>query len=327
MRAYLRIQQTQAALRASEANFRGVFENNTVGLYRTTPDGRILMANPALLRMLGIEDFASLAQRNLEEDYFNSSYPRSEFKQQIEGQGQVKGLESAWKKEDGEFVYVRESARVIYDQAGKALYYEGTVEDITEQKKAEQAVNLLVDSLKQIARFESPQEIYQLVGQMVHKVIGDGYVFITMSDEQAQTFKGVEKYGFDDTSEALIALLEVDPFSCSYDFKDVSPANLRLFRSTQLEEFTGGLYEITIGKLPKAICEEVERQMGLAGIYVMGFIWKNEHFGTLSILAKSDITPYKEMIETIVNQASVSVKRIQSDQAVRLERDRAQLYL
>ena len=142
VRVYLRIQQTQAALRASETNFRSVFENNTVGLYRTTPDGRILMANPALLRMLGIEDFASLAQRNLEEDYFNSSYPRSEFKQQIESQGEVKGLESAWKKEDGSFVYVRESARVVYDQAGKALYYEGTVEDITERKKAEQAVRL-----------------------------------------------------------------------------------------------------------------------------------------------------------------------------------------
>jgi PAS domain S-box-containing protein len=142
VRAYLRIQQTQVALRASEANFRSVFENNSVGLYRTTPDGRILMANPALLRMLGVEDFASLARRNLEENYFDSSYPRSQFKQQIESQGEVKRLESAWKKEDGSFVYVRETARVVYDQAGKALYYEGAVEDITEQKKAEQAVHL-----------------------------------------------------------------------------------------------------------------------------------------------------------------------------------------
>jgi len=156
--------QAEEALRESEANFRGVFENNTVGLYRTTPEGRILMANPALLHMLGIEDFSGLAQRNLEGDYFNSSYPRSAFKQQIESQGEVKGLESAWKKEDGSYVYVLESARVIYDQAGEALYYEGTVEDITERKKAEQALewerylmNSLMDNFPDTIYFKDAQ--------------------------------------------------------------------------------------------------------------------------------------------------------------------------
>ena len=45
--------ETQQALRESENRFRSLFENTTVGLYRTTPEGHILMANPALLNMLG----------------------------------------------------------------------------------------------------------------------------------------------------------------------------------------------------------------------------------------------------------------------------------
>jgi PAS domain S-box-containing protein len=324
---YLRIQQTQAALRASEANFRSVFENNTVGLYRTTPDGRILMANPALLRMLGIKDFASLAQRNLEEDYFNSSYPRRDFKQQIESQGEVKGLESAWKKDDGSFVYVQESARIVYDQEGKALYYQGTVEDITARRKAEQALQLLVDTQKQIAYLESPQEIYELVGQVVHKMIGDGYVIVIRSDRYQKTFQAVARYGFDELNASILAAGRIDPFSIVFDTKDVSPVNARLLTSTRLEEFTGGVFELTCRKIPQPICSEFERQMNITGIYAIGFAWKEDQFGNLTILSKSDITPYKTMIETIVNQASMAVKRIQSDQAVRLERDRAQLYL
>ncbi len=326
VRAYLRIQQTQAALRASEARFRSVFENNSVGLYRTTPDGRILMANPALLRMLGIEDFADLAQRNLEQDYFNSSYPRSQFKLQIESQGELKALESAWKKEDGSFVYARESAQVVYDQAGKVLYYEGTVEDITEQKKAEQALRLLVDTQKQIAYLESPLEIYQLVGQVVHRMIGDGYVIVFRNDPQNQTFQAIGQYGFDGLFESILAAVKVDPFNLVWNVKDVSAEVVRLFNNSQLAEFTGGIFELTNRKFPQPICAEIEKQMDLSGIYTIGFTWKDDQFGNLVILAKSAIAPYIEMIETIVNQASISIKRIQSDQAVRQERDRAQLY-
>ena len=124
-------------LKQSEERFRGVYENTTIGLYRTTPDGRIVMANPALLRMLGFATFDELAKRNLEESGYEPDYPRAEFRRRIENEGVVAGLESAWTKADGATVWVRESARLVRGDDGAALFYDGTVEDITERRRAE----------------------------------------------------------------------------------------------------------------------------------------------------------------------------------------------
>jgi PAS domain S-box-containing protein len=131
---------SEERLAESEERFRGLFENATVGLYRTTPEGRIIVANPSLVRMLGYSDFKQLSDRNLEENGFEPSYPRLQFIQRIEKKGEIKGLEAAWKRRDGTTIFVRESAQAIRDRDGRVLYYEGTVEDITERKKAEQVL-------------------------------------------------------------------------------------------------------------------------------------------------------------------------------------------
>ncbi len=132
--------QAEVALRTSEERFKSIFENAIMGLYRSTPDGRILMANPALVRMLGYATVEELAQRNLENSGFIQESTRSIFKQQIEREGRVVGLESIWVKRDGSPLFIRESATAIYNEFGNLLYYEGTVEDITGRKQAEEEI-------------------------------------------------------------------------------------------------------------------------------------------------------------------------------------------
>ena len=137
------ITQAKAAARAlaeSEERYRSLFENSTIGMYRTALDGRILMANPTLIRMLGFESFEDLAQGHPEEDGLAATHPRALFKERIEKDGAIHGLETDWKKKDGTTIYVRESATAIRDAGGNALYYEGTVEDITDRRKAEDAL-------------------------------------------------------------------------------------------------------------------------------------------------------------------------------------------
>ncbi len=130
----------EVALRESEERFRSLYENTSVGLYRTTPDGRIIMANPAIVKMLGYDSFEELAQRNLEAEGFEPSYARHFFRKQVEREGEIRMLEAAWRRRDGTTVFVLESARVVCDEAGNVLYYEGTVQDITERKRAEEAL-------------------------------------------------------------------------------------------------------------------------------------------------------------------------------------------
>ncbi len=129
--------QAEEKLIESEERFRSLYENSTIGLYRTSPDGEILMANPALAKMLLFDSPEELCKRNLETEGFKQSYERKEFIERIEKERVVLGKESIWSRKDNTPIYVRESARAISDTNGKTLYYDGTVENITERKEAE----------------------------------------------------------------------------------------------------------------------------------------------------------------------------------------------
>ncbi len=130
--------RTEAALRESEERFRSIFENTPIGLYRTTPDGRILMANPAFCQMLGYTPEA-LGQVNLETEC-RGNYDRAEFKREVEANDVITGREVRWIRPDGSAAIMRESARVVRAPSGELLHYEGIVEDITEGKLAEDLI-------------------------------------------------------------------------------------------------------------------------------------------------------------------------------------------
>ncbi len=132
--------RTQTALLAHEERFRSFIENASVGIYRSTPDGRIVMANPSMVRILGYDSFQEMASRNLEADSHEASYPRREFRETIERAGLLSGWEAAWTRRDGTTVLVRESASVTRDADGRVQYYDGIIEDISGRKKAEQAL-------------------------------------------------------------------------------------------------------------------------------------------------------------------------------------------
>jgi PAS domain S-box-containing protein len=146
------LKRAERALQESEERFKNIFNNALVGLYRTTPDGRILMANPALVRMLGYDSFEELARRNLEEDGFEPQYFRSNFKERVEVNDRVIGLEADWVRRDGTILSIRESAKAIRDEHGNILYYEGTVEDISERKRAEDELRRHRDHLEEMVK-------------------------------------------------------------------------------------------------------------------------------------------------------------------------------
>ncbi len=139
----------EEALKESEQRFRSLYENSIIGFYRTTPDGKILMANPAILEMLGYSTFKELADRNLEDEGYEPTYERSIFIEKIEKEGVVVGFESVWIKKDGTPIYVRENAKAIRDESGKSLYYDGLVENITERRKAEDEIRKLYSATEQ----------------------------------------------------------------------------------------------------------------------------------------------------------------------------------
>ena len=143
--------RAEESLRSAEVRFRSIFENTVIGLYRTTPDGRILMANPALIKMMGCRSFKELANFNVEKNGFDPSTPRSIFKERIKKEGRIIGLEFAWRRPNGTKLFVSESAFAVKDAKGKILYYEGTAQDITQRKEAEGKLMLYQQQLRSLA--------------------------------------------------------------------------------------------------------------------------------------------------------------------------------
>ncbi len=159
----------EGALRESEARFRTIFEQSTIGIYRTTPSGEIIMANPAMVRMLGYETFEELARRSLSRDGYEPEYPRSGFINRMERAGRVDGMEAAWKKRDGTTIYVRESARAVRDENGCIRYFDGTVEEVTRRRLAEQ--KLQAERRRLLSIFDGLDAVIYVCDPDTHEIL------------------------------------------------------------------------------------------------------------------------------------------------------------
>lgn len=183
-------------LRESEERFRSIYENSTIGLYRTTPDGKILLANNTLVKMLGYDSFDELKKRNLEEEGFEPTYERKIFIDKIEKEGEVLGLESAWIRKDGKVIYVRESARAVKDSNGKTLYYDGTVEDVTERKLMEEKLRVLYRSIE-----KSPVAVIITDKSGIIEYVNDKFCELTSYLEEEILGQELSDFITDDTEE------------------------------------------------------------------------------------------------------------------------------
>jgi len=129
------LRTARISLRATENQYHELFLNSPIGIYRTSLDGRILMANPAILRMLGYDTFEELATRNLETE--GLAEKRDRWKALVESSEELSGHETVWVHRDGSPIWVRETARAMRSETGQVLWYEGCVEDISAQRSAE----------------------------------------------------------------------------------------------------------------------------------------------------------------------------------------------
>ena len=148
----LRLAEQQLA--DAEARYRALVENAVEGMFRTTPDGRFLMANRALAVMLGYETVDQLlaARPNVEHGHYVRPEERARFKRLLDVQGLVKGFEYEAFRCDGTTIWLRDHVRAVPDANGAILYYEGTVEDVTARRRSEQLLDLRARQQAAVAR-------------------------------------------------------------------------------------------------------------------------------------------------------------------------------
>jgi diguanylate cyclase (GGDEF)-like protein/PAS domain S-box-containing protein len=121
----------------AEIRYRSLFNGLPIGLYRTTPGGRVLDANPAMVQMLGFPSRDALLASQVSAVYVNEA-ERDAWCAEIERRGVVVAAELEMRRPDGTQLWIRDTARLIRGPNGEALYFEGAAEDITEPKRLQE---------------------------------------------------------------------------------------------------------------------------------------------------------------------------------------------
>jgi len=119
----------------TDERFRILVENLPVGVYRTLPDGRLIEANPALVRMLGFRRAGDLLRHNVK-DFYVKSTDRAEHLRRL-GASAIAFAEFELRGRDGRRFWVRDHPRAVPDEEGKVRYFDGLIIDISERKRAE----------------------------------------------------------------------------------------------------------------------------------------------------------------------------------------------
>lgn len=123
-------------LKESEERIRSLFENAAIGIYRTSIDGKFLMANPELIKILGYDSFEELASIRVKDAYVEKN-ERNKFLEIAFTQKTIPGFETELKRKDGSKINVRINGRLLKNESLNQQYIEGTLEDITAKKEIE----------------------------------------------------------------------------------------------------------------------------------------------------------------------------------------------
>ncbi len=139
IRCAMERQHEQAALLKERENYYGLFDHLVEGIFRTTPDGHYLLANVALARIYGydspVEMMASI--KDIGRSLYVDPARREEFVRLMQTSDTTTNFESQIYRKDGSTIWISENCRAIRDALGKLLYYEGSVEDITQGRQTE----------------------------------------------------------------------------------------------------------------------------------------------------------------------------------------------
>jgi len=117
-------------------SYRDLFERVPIGLYRSTPAGKITDVNPALIRMLGYPNEETLLVETAAMLYARTE-SRSRWVAEMDEKGTVSGFEAEWRRRDGTVIWVVENAHAVKDANGKILHYAGSAEDVTARRAIE----------------------------------------------------------------------------------------------------------------------------------------------------------------------------------------------
>jgi PAS domain S-box-containing protein len=163
----------------AEESYRKLFDSSIDGIYVTTPEGRLLNANPALARMMGYDTPRDLIEgvTDVASAIYLDPSVRVEYQERMARDGMVREFEYQVKQRDGTVLWLSDSATTVRDEVGHVVRYEGVVRDITNQKRAEDEVaegrrrlQEVIDTVPAVINVKDMQMRYVLMNRYMARI-------------------------------------------------------------------------------------------------------------------------------------------------------------
>jgi PAS domain S-box-containing protein len=183
------VEERTAELQKSEARYRTLFDNVPVGLYRSTPAGTVVDANLAQVQMLGYPSREDLLAINVLDLCVNPE-DRARLMALAERQEVLRDFDTRFYRYDGAVIWVNLTLRAVKDERGQVLYYEGSLEDVTERKLAEEELRTYQGHLEELvhertAKLRESEERYRSQKDYFEALFVNSPVAMMTADREA----------------------------------------------------------------------------------------------------------------------------------------------
>ncbi len=168
-------------LRDAEHSYRNIFENTQEGIYQSSPEGRFIRCNPAMAKMFGYASAEELiaSVKDIAREIYADPQDRINMRALVKQETKVIGYEFKALKKNKETIWVKANIHINKDAKGAIQYYEGTLEDITKRKEAEERLaqsyerfKLLAENMSDMVGLHNPQGDYTYVSPSCEKILG-----------------------------------------------------------------------------------------------------------------------------------------------------------
>ncbi len=185
--------RSRQELEVSEENYRTLFENQAIGLYKTTVSGKVISANRELIQMLGYRDLKEIQSLDISLAEC-TEYNRPDFIRTLEKQGRIFDLQAMWTGKDGRTLPVSENAVAVRNDQGEIEYIIGTAIDITERITQENAeknrtkiMGQLADYAVEMLHLPTSEAFFQYIAEKTAALAPDCIVCVSQIDSAGET--------------------------------------------------------------------------------------------------------------------------------------------
>ncbi|PAX52640.1 PAS domain-containing sensor histidine kinase [Brunnivagina elsteri] len=291
---------TNTKLKIAEAKYRSIFENAVEGIFQSTPEGRYITANPALARIFGFTTPEEIIDyfTDISSQLYVNPQRRTDFIHLIEEYGSISEFESQIYRRnsteynyEGEYrhiVWISEKAYAVRDRKGDILYYEGTIEDITKRKRAEEALQeqfdflqVLIDTIPAPVYYQNAQGLYVGCNKSFETALGLKKAIIIGST----TSEIIPKELADKYHQADMSLFQkpgVQTYESSMLYADGKQHDVIFYKATyaKVDGTLGGLVGVILDISDRKRTEEALRVF----FHAVSHDLRNPVLGTLMVL-------------------------------------------